>query len=143
MSEPLRMSGETTIAEMAAAFRHILRVCESPPEHDLWLHILDAAVLLLCVEPDREITIEAQYPVTRLGYRLDFLVTTRGRRLAFECDGLAFHGDQAAFARDRKRDRDLAAAGIETFRFTAVEIIQSTDVTQREVYGILAKALLS
>jgi very-short-patch-repair endonuclease len=54
---------------------------------------------------------------TRLGgYELDFLWPTE--RVIAETDGWAFHGDRAAFERDRRRDADLQARGFVVMRFT-------------------------
>jgi hypothetical protein len=49
-------------------------------------------------------------------YELDFL--WRQARLAVEIDGYAHHADRDAFERDRRRDADLAAAGLTVIRVT-------------------------
>jgi very-short-patch-repair endonuclease len=63
----------------------------------------------------------AQLPQPRVnaplhGYVADFLWSDR--RLIVEVDGYWFHGDRAAFERDRKRDQVLVAAGYRVIRVT-------------------------
>ncbi len=48
--------------------------------------------------------------------RFDFLWRSAG--LAIECDSWEFHRSRQAFERDRARDADVAALGIQTLRFT-------------------------
>jgi very-short-patch-repair endonuclease len=50
------------------------------------------------------------------GYELDFYWADT--RLAVEVDGRAFHGTRRAFEDDRRRDRRLAAVGIQVSRVT-------------------------
>lgn len=50
------------------------------------------------------------------GLEVDFL--WRGPRLVVEVDGFAYHGNRAAFERDRDRDATLAAAGYRVVRIT-------------------------
>lgn len=57
---------------------------------------------------------EANVPVR--GYEVDFL--WRRERLAVEVDGFAFHGSAAQFERDRRRDAELSAAGVQVMRVT-------------------------
>jgi very-short-patch-repair endonuclease len=109
-------------------------------ERELFVCLLFAALQLLIAVPRHVITITPQADVAELGYRLDFLVETGNHRCAVEVDGLAFHGSQQAFARDRKRDRDLAGIGIETYRFTAVEVTQHAESVRRELFNVLAAA---
>jgi very-short-patch-repair endonuclease len=64
-------------------------------------------------------------PVTnaRTGaYEVDFL--WQEARLAVEVDGYAFHGDRAAFERDRRRDAALLSAGWRVMRFTWRQIVE-------------------
>jgi very-short-patch-repair endonuclease len=42
--------------------------------------------------------------------------------LFLEIDGFAFHGDRAAFERDRARDAALAAAGFARMRVSAAQV---------------------
>lgn len=66
--------------------------------------------------------IKTQFKVN--GYRADFLlVSNTGQALLVECDGHDFHErtkEQAA--RDRKKDRDLQAAGFVVLRYTGSEL---------------------
>jgi very-short-patch-repair endonuclease len=59
-------------------------------------------------DPQREVQIGP--------YHVDFLWPQA--RLAIETDGRAWHHTRAAFERDRRRDLDLAARGIQTLRVT-------------------------
>ena len=51
-----------------------------------------------------------------IGYEVDALFADQ--RVIVELDSWRFHGDRAAFQTDRKRDRDLLAAGYVTVRIT-------------------------
>jgi very-short-patch-repair endonuclease len=53
-------------------------------------------------------------------YRVDFAIPDR--KLAIEIDGLAYHGSQEAFIKDRNRQRDLEMAGWRVLRFAAKEV---------------------
>lgn len=93
---------------------------------------------------DWHTTVEAQADAPP--YRLDFLLTCRlgGRRarLAVECDGHNFHEktkEQAA--RDKSRDRALAAAGITVLRFTGSEIHRQPYRCLRDVEVVLARMM--
>jgi very-short-patch-repair endonuclease len=57
-----------------------------------------------------------------LGYEIDFL--WRGLRIAVETDGRSVHARRAAFARDRRKDRDLQLGGYLALRFTYAEIVR-------------------
>jgi very-short-patch-repair endonuclease len=59
-------------------------------------------------EPEQEVQIGP--------YHVDFL--WRDARLVVEADGRAYHEVRAAFERDRRRDLDLAARGLQTLRVT-------------------------
>ena len=65
-------------------------------------------------------TIETQVPLGP--YRLDMVVTSAGRRLIVECDGVAFHSDIAAIEHDKRRDRFCVTQGYAVMRFTGTEI---------------------
>lgn len=88
------------------------------------------------------------FPQTVIGkHRLDFLVVVVGRRpnklqqtalFAIECDGHDFHEktkEQAA--RDKRRDRILAAADVRVIRFTDSEIWRSPNDCFRELVDII------
>lgn len=68
------------------------------------------------------------------GYEVDFL--WRRERLVVEVDGYAFHGHRAAFERDRKRDRALAAAGYRVIRVTWRQL-------QDEPFAVIAEIALA
>jgi very-short-patch-repair endonuclease/predicted transcriptional regulator of viral defense system len=54
------------------------------------------------------------------GHEVDFYWPAE--RLAAEVDGFAFHASPRAFARDRRRDADLAAAGLRVMRIPSQQI---------------------
>jgi very-short-patch-repair endonuclease len=83
-----------------------------------------------------------------LEYRVDFLVVARLteggplHQIVVECDGHDFHErtkEQAA--RDRRRDRDLTAAGYKVFRFTGSEIFRNPKACVSEIRDFLRKTL--
>lgn len=94
--------------------------------------------------PDRQHMLIPQYEVA--GYRLDFMLMfyVEGRhywRAGIECDGHAFHEktkEQAA--RDKARDRALAAEGIAMFRFTGSEIYRGSVQCAAEILEAAANA---
>jgi very-short-patch-repair endonuclease len=64
-------------------------------------------------------------PVTNVrvaGCEVDLL--WRDRSLVVEVDGFAYHGNRAAFERDRRRDAALQAAGYRVVRFTWRQIVE-------------------
>lgn len=61
------------------------------------------------------------------GFEVDF--AHRGARLIVEGDGHEFHGDRAAFERDRHRDLVLAAAGWTVVRLTWIAVHRRPDET--------------
>jgi very-short-patch-repair endonuclease len=99
--------GRAPTRKGVARLRHLLavntsRFTESEGERRL-LALLRAAELPL--------------PVTRIvlyGYRVDFLWAAE--KLIVEVDGHDFHGDRAAFDRDRRRDQVLIAHGYRVIR---------------------------
>lgn len=96
-----------TAATRRALDRQILQT--TPPDS-----VLEARFAELCREhalPPME------HHAMVIGYEVDFLVI--GHRVIIECDGFAFHGnDAAAFDRDRQRDADLMRAGYIVLRLT-------------------------
>lgn len=140
-------------------------VCESPIEQKMLAVLLmtpfeiysDVNTILTQEEFERGIRLDGdcalvvpQAKVPGLNYRLDFLVVMNGRALdtkdepmfAVECDGHEFHErtkEQAA--RDRKRDRDIQAAGIPILRFTGSEIFNNLDACQDEIESFGLKLL--
>lgn len=80
------------------------------------------------------------------GYRVDLLMWFQCGRarggIAIECDGHDFHEktkEQAA--RDKKRDREILAAGFPVVRFTGSEIYRSPTGCAEQVRDLLASAL--
>lgn len=70
-------------------------------------------------EPD-DTTIATQVPLGP--YILDMVVTSAGRRLVVECDGVAFHSAIDAIEHDKRRDRFCVTQGYAVMRFTGQEI---------------------
>lgn len=67
---------------------------------------------------------ERQYYVREQGegFMLDMAIMTKGRKLAIECDGEAYHSGREKAARDRRRDNALNAGGWHVLRFSGGEI---------------------
>ncbi len=68
---------------------------------------------------------EPETNVVVAGYELDFLWCRQ--RLAAEIDGYAFHSSKRTFERDRRRDVDLAARGIQVLRMTWRQIVKEPE----------------
>jgi predicted transcriptional regulator of viral defense system len=58
------------------------------------------------------------------GYEVDFL--WRAQRLIVEVDGYAFHSARSSFERDRRKQADLAAAGLRVATVTWQQLIEET-----------------
>ncbi|MFW7413842.1 endonuclease domain-containing protein [Demequina sp. SO4-18] len=56
--------------------------------------------------------------------RVDLLVEGR---VVVECDGRDYHSDPRAFARDRARDRELIARGLDVLRFPYADTVYRPD----------------
>jgi len=76
-------------------------------------------------------TIQAQR--TRVG-RVDMTV---GARHVIEIDGFAFHSSRAAFREDRRRDREIAADGDWSLRFTYADVTEDPRKFAKEVARII------
>ena len=61
----------------------------------------------------------------------DFVVDIlwRDRRLVVEVDGFAYHSSAPAFARDHRREVDLAAAGFQVIRVSRHQIVDEPEAT--------------
>jgi predicted transcriptional regulator of viral defense system len=77
--------------------------------------------------------------VSAEGYELDFF--WRDANLAIEVDGGAYHRTRRAFHEDRRRDRKLAAAGIQVARVTWRDLTQGERALARELKEIRAQRL--
>jgi very-short-patch-repair endonuclease len=75
------------------------------------------------------------------GYRPDFL--WRDRKLIVEIDGRTFHARRSAFERDRRRDRRLAMAGLETRRYAAREVFADPVAVLAELKAFLTGEALN
>lgn len=60
-------------------------------------------------------------------------------KLAIECDSWQFHGHRQAFERDRARDAQLAALGIQTLRFTWRQLTRAPDRAIPIVAAVLGR----
>lgn len=72
------------------------------------------------------------------GYEVDFLWRSEG--IIVEVDGFAFHSSQTRFESDRRRDRDLAAAGYQVIRVTWRQIVDEPEQTMVRIGQALALA---
>jgi very-short-patch-repair endonuclease len=80
-------------------------------------------------------------------YRADFVVESQNTHngksvmLVVECDGHDFHEKtKTQAARDKRRDRDIQAAGYAVMRFTGSEIFRDSNVCAGEVISFLSAA---
>jgi very-short-patch-repair endonuclease len=60
-------------------------------------------------------------------------------RLAVEIDTFETHGSKAAFERDRRRDADLRAAGVEVERVTSRRLEREPGEVVRQLGSLLAR----
>lgn len=82
----------------------------------------------------------AQAPIKN--YKADFLIWVAAGAaiggIVIECDGHAFHEkNKEQAARDKKRDREILAAGYPVLRFTGSEIYKDTKSCVEQVKGVL------
>jgi very-short-patch-repair endonuclease len=112
-----------------AALRHVIRadpaLTRSEAERIL-LELIRTARL-----PAPEANVELR------GWEVDFI--WRDRKLVVEVDGYAFHASRRSFERDRRRDRELQAAGYRVLRFTWRELTEEREA----VVAALAAVLLT
>lgn len=142
-SDGIRIARDTTLEAIAAAWTGYSDLCESPPESDLLGILVREAAGLQMSQPGPAIGIWPQCPVRDTPYRVDFLVMVGRQELAFEVDGFAYHSEPRAFARDRQRDRELAARRIPTHRFTAHEVSNQPERVRHDVARLLLQPYLS
>lgn len=86
---------------------------------------------------------EWQGEVVAAGRRRRVDMLHRRARLAVEFDGAAHHASAEAWARDRERDTQLAAAGYLTMRFTFSDLRDRPAWCRRHVLAVLRQRLLS
>lgn len=123
----------------------IIDTCQSPIEQlmGLWLYRMarrhELPGFYLCPQADDIVP----------PYRLDFVLTTMDSRhseiaeVVVECDGHDFHEKtKAQVARDKKRDRAIAAAGYHVLHFTGSEIWRNPEGCAREVIRFLQAELI-
>lgn len=123
----------------------LMRRCESPVERmflwaalnhagsDVWTSGARArfcnasGLLVACEVLDGAAMLALQ--VKAEDYRIDFAIVpeTGQPGLAIEVDGHEYHETKQAAARDKRRDRALAAAGWTVVRFAAVEVWRDAD----------------
>jgi len=70
------------------------------------------------------------------GYEVDFLWAAE--KLVVEVDGFAFHASRRSFESDRRRDAELAAAGMRVVRVTWRQIVDESDAMLVRVAQALA-----
>lgn len=151
-----RFVAMTEAAYLAAA----LKVCESPIEKRMLAALRFMSAPVYCggdeqrpmIASNHEFSDEvfgqwfpkegcAIFPQAKIGaYRVDFLIANRffhGSTVhltVVECDGHDFHEKtKQQAARDKKRDRDLAAIGCYTLRFTGSEIYRDATACANQV----------
>jgi very-short-patch-repair endonuclease len=67
-------------------------------------------------------------------YKIDFVIkTSKGPRIAIECDGLQYHATPINYQRDRIRDRHLQKKGFYIMRFASVEIFNNLSACIEEI----------
>jgi len=76
----------------------------------------------------------AQLPIGQ--YRVDIALTDGVARLVVECDGRAYHSNEAQLLADRRRDRGLTLAGWRVIRFSGSEIYKNADACAAEALEI-------
>jgi len=70
------------------------------------------------------------------GHEVDLLWAAQ--RLVVEVDGYAYHSSRAAFERDRLRDADLHAAGLQVMRFTWRQLLDGPEAVVARLAAALA-----
>jgi hypothetical protein len=122
--------------------RKLSSSCESPAEEAMAAMLVDAAIAT--VERGRGggyVAIYSQFdvsPTHGIPYRVDFLVVSKDRDMvAVEVDGFAWHSDQQAFSRDRKRDRAFALAYLPVMRFTAKEAFDGDESVGDDIFSLM------
>lgn len=75
------------------------------------------------------------------GWEVDFL--WRAERLVVEVDGFEYHSGPAAFERDRRRDAELAAAGLRVVRVTWRQLTERREQVLARLVQALARGAIA
>ncbi|MGB2978563.1 MAG: DUF559 domain-containing protein [Propionicimonas sp.] len=75
-----------------------------------------------------KVVVEGEAFLLDIGFKND--------KVGLELDGFAFHGSRLSFARDRRRDTLLTAAGWRIYRFTADDMADPVDFVRRVRNGL-------
>lgn len=137
-SKQLLWKAMSRAAQEAQAWVDRLVKCESPIEQ---LALVD----MMSLEDDLgyKITPQVLIKLKKAAYRADFLVVGSDldgveKRVVVECDGHEFHEktkEQAA--KDKRRDRDLVAAGYIVLHFTGSEIYNNPGLVFSAVFATI------
>jgi len=118
------MSTATTYRpDLGDQLRALFARCESPAEQKFITAFLPLAPQYLKVEAQAEV----------LRYRVDFLLTGRGRKMVVEVDGRPYHTELAQVVRDHLRNAALLREGYEVTRVWASEIHRNPTRAARRV----------
>lgn len=150
-----------TICASKEAIKVLSDVCESPIEIMLGTAFMMIGGLVTCVKQNNSvhfirvkrhndvetddclITVVPQFRWRE--YRIDFaMIVGRDHRMTvfIECDGHDFHERTKSQAeRDRRKDREIQAAGIPIFRFTGSEIYRNPAGCVRSILSATANLL--
>ena len=114
-------------------------VAESPIEHRMLRAIILRGVTRSAHGQERiaeigSALLYAQLPIGQ--YRVDIALTDGIARLVVECDGRAYHSNEAQLLADRRRDRGLTLAGWRVIRFSGSEICKNADACAAEALEI-------
>lgn len=145
MSQAHLFHAAMTLREYVQAGIKLRELTESPAERemlDVLLRIVQTFVYLQSNSKGEHLILEIEAQAELLGgkYRADWLIKLGTTAFVLEIDGFAYHADQAAFQRDRQRDRDMAAFGFKTVRFTAKELLAHPNQVETELLLVLLRA---
>jgi very-short-patch-repair endonuclease len=117
-------SAASALATLEASIR-ISKFTESPIETMLGVALFDV------LEHSWQIIPQFKWRA----YRIDWCLRRPDKTDIFiECDGKEFHSKPEDVARDRRRDAEIAKAGIKLFRFTGSEIFRNPKGCAFRVY---------
>lgn len=141
--EARRRAAKEAIDQVDDLYEQVL--CEGPVDSPIERLFLAAFSSVRQVDP-LSWTIQAQVPVGQ--YRVDFMVSFSvggvTERVVVECDGHDFHEKTREQAeRDKRRDRDIAAFGFQTLRFTGRELFRDPFECADEVADLLSEKAFS